>query len=43
MRRLNQPKTKKLMDLDTDARVDAAITFYENCTKEKFDANEKLY
>ena len=23
------------MDLDTDARVDAAITFYEDCSKEK--------
>ena len=31
------------MDLDTDARVDAAITFYEDCSKEKFDANEKRY
>lgn len=38
-----QPKPKKLMDLDTDARVDAAITFYEDCSKEKFDANEKRY
>ena len=27
----------------TDARVDAAITFYEDCSREKFDANEKRY
>ena len=38
-----QPEAKKLMDLDTDARVDAAITFYEDCSREKFDANEKRY
>jgi len=39
----SKPAPAKLMDLDTDARVDAAITFYEDCSREKFDANEKRY
>lgn len=38
-----QPKPKKLMNLDTEARVDAALTFYENCSAEKFEQNEKRY
>lgn len=38
-----QPTPKKLMDLDTEARVDAALTFYENCSAEKFEQNEKRY
>ena len=38
-----QPEPKKLMDLDTDARVDAAITFYENCSAEAYEKNEKRY
>ena len=39
----SKPAPVKLMDLDTDARVDAVITFYEDCSREKFDANEKRY
>ena len=31
------------MNLDTEARVDAAITFYEDCNMDKFIANEKRY
>lgn len=38
-----KPTPKKLMDLDTDARVDAALEFYENCSVEKFEQNEKRY
>lgn len=34
---------KKLMNLDTEARVDAAIVFYEDCSMDKFVANEKRY
>lgn len=31
------------MDLDTDARVDASIQFYENCDAQKFAAAEAKY
>ena len=39
----NEAQPKKLMDLDTFARVDAAIEFYETCSAEKFEENEKRY
>jgi len=39
----NETQPKKLMDLDTFARVDAAIEFYETCSAEKFAENEKRY
>ena len=38
-----KPAPAKLMDLDTEARVDAAITFYEDCSSEKFNQFEKRY
>lgn len=38
-----EAQPKKLMDLDTEARVDAAITFYEDCSIEKFNQFEKRY
>ena len=38
-----EEQPKKLMDLDTDARVDAALTFYEDCSTEKFNQFEKRY
>ena len=38
-----EPAPAKLMDLDTEARVDAAITFYEDCSTEKFNQFEKRY
>ena len=31
------------MNLDTEARVDAAIEFYDNCSAENFEKNEKRY
>ena len=40
---LEEAQPKKLMNLDTEARVDAAITFYEDCNMDKFIANEKRY
>ena len=39
----SKPAPAKLMDLDTEARVDAAITFYEDCSSEKFNQFEKRY
>ncbi len=39
----SKPAPTKLMDLDTFARVDAAIEFYETCSAEKFEQNEKRY
>ena len=39
----SKPTPTKLMDLDTEARVDAAVTFYENCSVDKFEQNEKRY
>ena len=41
--REGKPAPAKLMDLDTEARVDAAVTFYQDCSVEKFEANEKRY
>ena len=38
-----KPAQAKLMNLDTDARVDAALTFYEDCSAENFEKNEKRY
>ena len=38
-----KPKPTKLMNLDTEARVDAAIEFYDNCSAENFEKNEKRY
>jgi len=38
-----KPQPAKLMNLDTEARVDAAITFYEDCSDKQFEANEKRY
>ena len=40
---LEEAMPKKIMNLDTEARVDAAITFYEDCNMDKFIANEKRY
>ena len=40
---LEEAMPKKIMNLDTEARVDAAITFYEDCSMEKFIANEKRF
>ena len=34
---------KPIMELDTFARVDAAIEFYETCSAKKFEENEKRY
>lgn len=34
---------KPPMNLDLDARVDASIAFYQNCTKEAFDKFEPKY
>jgi len=31
------------MELDLDARIDAAIQFYKNCDAEKFAANEARF
>jgi len=39
----NETQPTKLMDLDTAARVDAAIEFYETCSADKFEANEKRF
>jgi hypothetical protein len=39
----SEEKPKPLMNLDTEARVDAAITFYENCNQSRFADNEKRY
>ena len=41
--KFKEEQPKKLMDLDTDARVDAALTFYEDCSTEKFNQFEKRY
>ena len=38
-----KPKAAPAMDLDIDARVDAAITFYENCDAQRFASNEARY
>jgi hypothetical protein len=38
-----EAQPKPLMDLDTAARVDAAVEFYETCSAEKFEANEKRF
>tara|TARA_B100001287_G_C22458273_1_gene423809 strand:- start:17 stop:601 length:585 start_codon:yes stop_codon:yes gene_type:complete len=38
-----EAQPKPLMDLDTSARVDAALEFYETCSAEKFEANEKRF
>ena len=34
---------KPMMELDTSARVDAALEFYKDCTGPTFVANEKRY
>lgn len=39
----SKPEPTKLMNLDTEARVDAAIEFYETCSAEKFKEFEKRY
>ena len=38
-----EAQPKPLMELDTAARVDAAIEFYGNCSAEKFEAYEKRF
>ena len=38
-----KPKAAPAIDLDIDARVDAAITFYENCDAQRFASNEARY
>jgi hypothetical protein len=38
-----EAQPKPLMELDTAARVDAAVEFYETCSAEKFEANEKRF
>jgi len=38
-----EAQPKPLMDLDTSARVDAALEFYKDCTGPTFVANEKRY
>ena len=39
----NETQPTKLMNLDTEARVEAAIEFYESCSAEKFKEFEKRY
>jgi hypothetical protein len=38
-----KPKGEPSMDLDLGARVDAALTFYENCDAQRFASNESRY
>ena len=38
-----EAQPKPLMELDTAARVDAAVEFYGNCSAEKFEAYEKRF
>jgi len=38
-----KPKGEPSMDLDLEARVDAALTFYENCDAKRFADNESRY
>ena len=39
----SKPEPRKLMNLDTAARVDAALTFYDDCSAGRFEENEKRY
>ena len=43
MRGVNASERSKEMELDLDARVDAALTFYENCDAKRFADNESRY
>jgi len=38
-----KPTGQPSMDLDLEARVDAALTFYEHCGPERFASNESRY